>query len=130
MQTQALATTLGWMSIGLGLAEVGAARRVGTYLGMEQQTGLLRVFGLREIASGVGILSHARAAERVPWLLARIGGDALDLLTLGAALRTAGSKRPRVAGALVAVAGVTALDLLCHQQLQNSVSNVSSRNGD
>jgi len=116
---QTLATALGWFSIGLGLTEVGAARRVGKFLGMEDQTELLRVFGLREIATGIGILSYAQPEKRAPWLSARIGGDVLDLLALGSALQTSGEKRTRVAGAIAAVAGVTTLDLLCRRHLSN-----------
>ena len=75
---------------------------------------LLRLFGLREMASGVGILTQHRPA---PWMWGRIGGDALDLACLGAALTSDDGRPGRIAAAMVAVAGVTALDVLCSQQL-------------
>ncbi len=55
MNEQNLAGALGWFSIGLGLAEVVAARSLGRYLGVENRSGLLRLFGVREIVTGVGI---------------------------------------------------------------------------
>ena len=126
MNAQILAPTLGWFSIGLGLAEVGMAQRLGEFFGMREHTGLLRFFGMREIAAGLGILSQPTPEQRAPWLTARIGGDALDLLALGAALQTAGRKRRRVAWALAAVAGVTALDIVCRQQLSDAHASGNS----
>ena len=76
---------------------------------------LIRAFGIREIASGIGILASARKA---PGVWARIGGDVLDLVTLGAALVRHGPKRANAAMALAAVAPVVALDVLCANELR------------
>src|SRR3954463_14968532 len=73
-----LARFLGYFSIGLGLAEVLAPRAMARLTGVRQE-GLLQAYGLREIASGVGILSCSRPTE---WLWSRVAGDALDLATL------------------------------------------------
>ena len=71
---------------------------------------------MREIAAGIAILASPRPAKG---LWARIAGAALDLAALFAALR--GSiHRGRVAGALGAVAGVTALDVYAAQRLSRS----------
>src|SRR5690242_9286505 len=51
-----LARFLGWFSIGLGVAEVVAPRTVARLVGTRNNSGLIRCYGLREIASGVGIL--------------------------------------------------------------------------
>jgi len=76
---------------------------------------LLQVFGLREIASGVAILSSSQPAAPM-W--SRVVGDAMDLATLGAAMADAnGSQRDRTLASIVAVAGVTALDMLSATQL-------------
>jgi hypothetical protein len=112
-----VARGLGWFSIGLGLTEVLAARSLGKLLGMETRTGLLRVFGLREIATGVGILSQHRPA---PWLWARVGGDVLDLVALGSALTADESKKGNVGMAIGSVAAVTALDVMCGRQLSRA----------
>lgn len=104
-----LARGLGWFSIGLGLAEVLAPRAVANLTGV-RDAGLLRLYGLREIACGVGILSSVRPAG---WMWARAAGDVMDLATLGA-----DSERPSRSGpAALAVLGVAALDVLCGMQL-------------
>jgi len=111
--TQPLATGLGWFSIGLGLAEVFAPGPLGKLIGVRNNHTLMRVLGLREIASGLGILTREKPAY---WLWARVGGDVMDLALLGAALTTKGSEPLRVASAAAAVAGVTALDIVASSQ--------------
>jgi len=112
MNERQLARALGWFSVGLGLAELLAPRRVGKASGLANHRTLLRLYGARELAAGVGILTQKNTA---PWLWARVAGDALDLATLGIAL-TSDEQRGRVAFATAAVAGVTALDVLCAQE--------------
>jgi uncharacterized membrane protein len=120
-----LAHTLGWFSIGLGLAEVMAPRALARLIGVSgEHSMLLRLFGLREMASGVGILTQHRPA---PWMWGRVGGDALDLACLGAALTSDEAKPGRIAAAMAAVAGVTALDVLCSQQLSQSAPQQGQR---
>lgn len=74
---------LGWFSIGLGLAEALAPKTMAKAIGAEGYEGVVCAFGLREIATGIGILSGERPAAG--WLWARVGGDALDLAFLGMA---------------------------------------------
>ena len=50
---------LGWFSIGLGLVEIVAPRRLARFLGVRNHGVLFRIMGLREIASGVGIHHNA-----------------------------------------------------------------------
>ena len=52
-----MARGLGWFSIGLGLAEVLAPRALTRGLGMQGSEQLLQAYGLREIATGIGIFS-------------------------------------------------------------------------
>jgi uncharacterized membrane protein len=75
---------------------------------------VLRLFGLREIATGLGILSERRPAR---WLRARVGGDVMDLAFLSSALASPDTNRQRVATAAAAVVGVTALDLFSGDRL-------------
>jgi hypothetical protein len=110
----ALAQGLGWFSIGLGLAEVVAPGRLARFLGMEERTELIRVYGMREIATGVGILSQD---DPTPWLWSRVGGDVLDLGSLAAGLGRSNPQRENVGLAIAAVAGIMALDLLCARML-------------
>jgi hypothetical protein len=74
--------------------------------------GLAQALGMREIASGVGILTQSRPTGWV-W----VAGDAMDLALLGAAMTSDRTQHDRVVAATAAVVGVTALDLLCGQQL-------------
>src|SRR3954471_14602345 len=104
MRTHSVARALGWFSIGLGAVELLMPGALGRFLGSER-TGLLRGFGLREIAAGAGILAADRVA---PWIWARVAGDALDLAALGLAI--ARGRRRNALLATGAVAGVTALD--------------------
>jgi len=113
-QTDALARGLGVFSIALGLIEVAAARTLTRTLGMEGNEALVRLYGLREIAKGVGILA---SSDPTPWIWGRVAGDALDIATLVPGLDEDNPKRGNVGIALAAVAGVTALDVYCGQAL-------------
>lgn len=117
-----LANGLGWFSIGLGLAEVIAPGKVAELIGVnddDRTRTLLRAYGAREIAAGIGILSQPRPAG---WVWGRVAGDVLDLATLAAALQSDSTNRTRLAAATAAVLGVTALDVLCGQQLSRKDS--------
>lgn len=112
-----LVTGLGWFSIGLGLAELAAPDKVARLIGLKEEDRrrtILRVYGLREIAAGIGILSGIRPTG---WLWGRVAGDALDLGSLGSALKASDSDRTKLLAATAAVAGVTAADVMCAQQL-------------
>lgn len=104
-----LAVGLGWFSIGLGLAELAATGPLTRWLGVEDHAKLVRAYGLREIATGAAILTGSRIA---PLLWGRVAGDALDLASLGAALRDEDSNHKAVAIAIGAVVGVTLLDVV------------------
>ena len=106
----ALARGLGWFSIGLGILEVAAPHRLTRALGMRGQENIIRAYGWREIANGVGILA---ARDPAPWVWGRVGGDALDLATLAGGFDENNRRRENVGLAMAAVAGVTALDVYC-----------------
>lgn len=116
MNEERVAHGLGWFSIGLGLTEVLAGRELGKALGMEDRTGLLRAFGVREIATGLAILSQARPTF---WVWGRVAGDALDLAALATGLSEDNPKRENVGLAIATVAGVTAVDIWCAQRLSS-----------
>ena len=118
LNQEQLARGLGWFSIGLGLAEVAMPRAIAKLVGVQSDHRMLiRALGVREIASGIGILTQRKPAESV-W--SRVGGDAIDLLCLGAAFTSSTAKSGRVAAATAAVVGVTVLDVLCAQQLSRN----------
>src|SRR5829696_6563816 len=110
-----LARGLGWFSLGLGLAELLAPRGVAKVAGVRGGTGLIRLLGLREIASGLAIFAQGRRPAAAVW--SRVAGDALDLACLGAAYASPDSDKARLTFATANVLAVTALDVLCAQKL-------------
>lgn len=110
MTDKEVARGLGWASIGIGLSEIAAPHGVERMLGISngQNTGILRVLGVREILTGVDILSHR---DPTPGVWARVVGDALD----GVLMTAAGRKTRNPSGfgtALMMVLGITALDVI------------------
>jgi hypothetical protein len=112
--TDALARGLGVFSIGLGIMEVVAPHALARWLGLRGQERLIQSYGVREIATGVGILA---AKDPTPWIWCRVAGDALDLATLATSLERRNAREANVGIAMAAVAGVTALDVYCAQAL-------------
>ena len=108
--THALAKGLGWFSLGLGIAEVIAPRSIARWLGMRDAENLLRSYGLREVLAGLGLLI---AEDPRPWIIARTGGDAVDLATLVFTFRRNNPNNLNVGLALAAVLGVTLADVVC-----------------
>lgn len=113
-----LAKGLGAFSIGLGLAELIMPKILGGALGSKDSVKLVRGYGAREVASGVGILA---SSNPLPWLWGRVAGDALDLGTLARYPQKGGSRQRRnVKLAMAAVAGVTLLDIACASCMKRS----------
>ena len=110
-----LAKGLGWFSIGLGMTELLCPRVIAKISGVpNSRTGLIRLYGLREIASGIAIFSQKEPAAGM-W--SRVAVDALDLASLGRAFTLPDANRGRVAFATANVLAVTALDLIAAKQL-------------
>jgi hypothetical protein len=127
-----LTRALGWFSIGLGVTELVAGRRIARTLGLGRKSGLIRGYGARELASAIPTLS----VNKPIGLAARIGGDLLDLSTLATALRRDNPKRRNAAVATALVAGITLLDLAAYQGVRaahrrdrGSGRNYSERSG-
>ena len=114
-----VAQALGWFSIGLGLIEVIAPRKLGRAIGVGERPMVLRALGLREIANGVGLLSQRNTDK---WTWARVAGDAMDLALLAAASRSRNARPERIALAAATVLGVSALDYYSGRQLAKLAS--------
>jgi uncharacterized membrane protein len=117
---------LGYFRLGLGTAQMLAPEAVAHLIGITcgPRTRLtMRLVGLREIASGVGILTQQRP---VPWLWSRVAGDVMDLGLLTLALLDGHNHRPRVASSMAAVAGVTTADLRTAQAASASADDLDS----
>lgn len=120
-----LATGLGWFGIGLGLAELTAPRTIARLIGLDgadasRTERVLRGFGLREIASGFGIVGSARPS---PWLWSRVAGDLIDLAYLGSHYEGRRIVKSRVSAATVAVAAVTVLDVIASRRTTHGATN-------
>jgi hypothetical protein len=102
------AIALGWLGVAFGLTELLATRRGARALGLERQEGLVRLFGMRELANGIALLAARRAG---PWLWLRVAGDLLDLGVLVWALSPRNPKCDKAAMVLASVLGVTMLDV-------------------
>lgn len=123
--TEKLARGLGWFSIGLGLAELFAPRLVARVCGGDgTHTGLIRFYGLREIAAGLMIFSGAKKPVMGMW--SRVAGDALDMATLGAAALSPSTNKAGVTFAAANVAAVGALDYLCARQLSIETGSMTT----
>jgi uncharacterized membrane protein len=116
-QLRRRARAIGWLGIGLGLAQLGAPRAMARLIGVREDERIRKTMlaiGLREITSGIGILFRPRPTR---WLWARVGGDLMDLALLGRALSSRNADRNRVAAAAAAVLGVMVIDSVTGRQL-------------
>jgi uncharacterized membrane protein len=101
---------LGLFGIGLGLAELLSPRRFNRMIGVadnRRARNVTRGLGLRELANSFALLGRRRPA---PWLWGRVAGDLMDLGLLGNATRARRAHVGRLAGAIGAVLGATAVD--------------------
>lgn len=120
-----LARRLGWFSLGLGMTELLAPKFIAKISGVpEKRSGVIRLYGLREIASGIGIFAQKNPAEAV-W--SRVAGDVLDLTSLGLACTSPDAKRGRITFATANVLAVTALDVIAARQLSSDNAGVNAR---
>jgi len=101
---------LGWASLAIGLTEIAAPKQLERFMGLGngENTGILRVLGVREFMQGVDILSHRNPT---PGVWARVAGDMLDGALLGIA-----AKKTRNPSGLATIAAlvlpIVVLDML------------------
>jgi uncharacterized membrane protein len=119
------ARALVWVSLGLGLAEVLAPKRVQKLVGIKRgnHSTLIRLAGVREIGHALLLLIQSRPLTGI-W--SRIAGDAMDLGLLGAAYTMPRVQKNRVSAATVSIVGITALDALTAAQLTRKRNKVES----
>lgn len=123
-----VARGLGWFSIGLGLAQLLAPQLVARMCGLSgRHSGLVRLYGVREIASGLLIFGQGRIPVAGIW--SRVAGDALDLATLSAAAALPRTNRVAVAGVAIKVLGIAAIDVLCAQELSRQAGVMTDDGG-
>lgn len=106
-----LARGLGWFSLGLGLPPITAPRAFARAIGASgdgDSRVIVRLVGVRELAVAAGLLAQPRQGA---WLWARVAGDMMDLALVGGALVRGAPGRRRLVASLVALIGITAVDL-------------------
>jgi uncharacterized membrane protein len=103
---------LGWLSLGLGTLHLVAPRLVRRLSGVDDSAVsrmVVPLIGARELAHGAGLLLGRNPRG---WAWSRVGGDAIDLASLGVALaRRRGARQVRLLGATGAVLAMTAVDV-------------------
>lgn len=102
-----LARFLGWFSLGLGVFELAAGRRIAAALGVGNAA-LVRGFGAREVAAGLMVLGQPDSAGPV-WN--RVAGDAMDAAVLAAGLGSGNRQRHSAAWAMLFVLSAAVLDV-------------------
>jgi hypothetical protein len=116
-----LATALGVFSLALGTAQVlrpdGVSRLVGVPGSSPTVQAVQRVFGMRELVQGTGILASPSPRG---WVWSRVAGDVLDVAALLVGAHTLGGDRTRVGIALATLGGVGVADLVAARRLSRS----------
>lgn len=113
---------LGLFSLGLGVSQLVAPDSVSKLIGIRpcaRTRWTMRAVGIRELLSGIGILSR-RSSSGPVW--ARVAGAAVDLALLGAAQRRRGSHSGRLLAASGAVAGIAAMDAYAAARLSRNAT--------
>jgi uncharacterized membrane protein len=116
--SEQFAVGLGWFSLGLGLTELVAPGVVARAIGLppgRASAGTIRAMGLREVVSGVAVLSRPSAPAAM-W--SRVVGDAVDLALLSRTFGVPEVQRTRTALATAVVLGVSAADALVASRLR------------
>jgi hypothetical protein len=117
------ARTLGWVSVGIGLTELVAPGWLERKLfGTDAHRGVMRSLGVRELLSGMSILTeHGPTPQLKAGLWSRVAGDVVDLALLGLASRRT-SRPTALAFAATVVLAITAADVLYAQRVQREPS--------
>jgi uncharacterized membrane protein len=89
----------------------------------DQTRNTMFAIGLREITSGIGILSSSRPTG---WVWSRVGGDLMDLALLGRSMNDC-NDQSRVAAATAGVVGATVVDFLIGTQLSKQGNGTERR---
>jgi len=104
---------LGWMSLGLGVAQLAAPDTVRRISGVDdspRSRAVVPIVGARELVHAAGLLASRRKGV---WAWTRVVGDAMDLTSLGVAIaHRGGRRRRRLVGVTGAVVAITVVDLL------------------
>ncbi len=102
-----LGMVLGWFGVGIGVAELLMPGQFARAVGLPGRVRLMQAMGVREVATGAGVLLRP---GKPGWWWLRLAGDAIDLGLLAFASRDTHSRR--TAWVAAGVTGVAVLELL------------------
>ena len=114
-----LSLGLGVFSLALGAAELFGSKKIAGTLDAEGHEGLVKGFGAREIAAGIGLIANPAHAVGM-WN--RVAGDVMDIVAVSAAAKNS-PKNKAVWGALAFVAGALVLDAVVAKGLDRQTGN-------
>ena len=109
-----LARTLGWVSIGVGLAALAAPRPLMKALGLGDRPNLGRFLGARDLVLGAGLL---RGKNTAAWCRARGIADALDVALIAGGAATGAFRRDRASMGVASGASFSALSFWLARRL-------------
>ena len=115
MDEHGLARTLGWVSVGAGLALVAAPGPLMKALGLGDRPNLGRFLGVRDLVLGTGLL---RGQNTAAWCRARGVADALDVALIIVGAATGAFRRNRAPLGLASGAGFSALSFWLARRLE------------
>ena len=115
MDEHGLTRTLGWVSIGVGLAAVAAPRPLMKAIGLGDRPNLGRLLGVRDLVLGAGLL---RGQNTAAWCRARGIADALDVALIIVGAATGAFRRDRAPIGLATGAGFSALSFWLARRLE------------
>ena len=115
MDERGLARTLGWVSVGAGLALVAAPGSLMKALGLGDRPNLGRILGVRDLVLGTGLL---RGQNTAAWCRARGIADALDVALIIGGAATGAFRRDRAPLSLASGAGFSALSFWLARRLE------------
>lgn len=118
-----LARGLGWLSIGLGLIDTFGRKGVARKTGLPNEP-LIALYGAREIVTGIGLVV---ADDPMPWLWARVGGDALDLGTLATGVSARNPEKSGAVAGLLMVLAIAAVDVALAGRLHAAAEREATR---
>lgn len=107
-----LAQGIGWYSIALAVVELISPKTVNQTIGIKDDPlhhNLVRVRGVRELISGIGIVASRKPAG---YLWSRVAGDVIDFALVGQALTHRRNNKQKLLIATAAFSAVALLDVV------------------
>ncbi|GLK67667.1 hypothetical protein [Hansschlegelia plantiphila] len=116
-EAERITVGLGLLSLAIAALELAKPGALARSIGLRQDHAFLKGLGMREMATGTGLLNWKRGRARPFLVWARVAGDAMDLAALAPALSRRNPRRRAAAAAVAVVAAVTVIDILCARAL-------------